>query len=203
MPSASLPIIGLAGGIGAGKSAVAEILRDLGCLVCDSDALGRQALEDEAIKTQLVEWWGGMILDEEGRIDRQKVAAIVFGDQRERKRLEGVSHPWIEKRRQEQFAAAGEDVKALVIDAPLLFEAGLDAECDAVIFVDVSRTVRLARVRAKRGWTEEMLLKREDSQLPLDQKQNRADYVISNDGEMSDLTQQVKRILDEITSPAD
>ena len=192
------PIIGLAGGVGAGKSAVAAILSRLGCVVCNSDDLGRQALCDPAIRTTLVRWWGRQVLDEAGEIDRAAVAAIVFSRSDELRRLELLVHPWIETRRKALFEMAPADVCALVIDAPLLFEAGLDAECDAVIFVDADRGTRLARVADGRGWDEQALGQREDSQLPLDEKRARSDYVVSNNGDLRALSEQVHRTLNEI-----
>ena len=196
----SKPVIGLAGGIGSGKSAVAEILADLGCVVAHSDEMGRAALREEAIRDQLVAWWGEGILDEDGEIDRSAVARIVFADPEQRRRLEALTHPWIESRRAEQFAAAPPNTPALVIDAPLLFEAGLDERCDAVIFVDAERQVRLARLKAGRGWEEADLRRREDSQLPLDVKRSGADYVIQNDGNLSDLAAQVRLVLSQIVA---
>ena len=192
------PVIGLAGGIGAGKSAVAAILAGLGCVVCNSDDLARQALGDPAIRAELVGWWGRDVLNPDGEIDRAAVAAIVFNRPDELRRLELLVHPWIETRRKALFATAPADVCALVIDAPLLFEAGLDAECDAVIFVDADRGTRLARVAEGRGWDELELDKREDSQLPLDEKRARSDYVVSNNGDLRALSEQVHRTLNEI-----
>jgi dephospho-CoA kinase len=150
MPDHTKPVIGIAGGIGSGKSTVARVLAELGCVVCDSDALGRAALRDPVIRQELVRWWGDDIVDARGEIDRGAVAAIVFRDPAERRRLEGLTHPWIEARRREQFAGAPDSATAFVIDAPLLYEVGLDAECDAVIFVETERAIRLDRLRASR-----------------------------------------------------
>ncbi|MHC4129337.1 MAG: dephospho-CoA kinase [Planctomycetota bacterium] len=197
-PTVGRPVIGLAGGVGAGKSAVAAILSRLGCVVCNSDDLGRQALREPAIRTKLVGWWGREVLDEAGEIDRAAVAAIVFRRPEELQRLELLVHPWIEARRKALFEMAPADACALVIDAPLLFEAGLDAECDAVIFVDADRGTRLARVADGRGWDEQALGRREDSQLPLDEKRARSDYVVSNNGDLRALSEQVNRTLNEI-----
>ena len=124
MPS-SKPIIGITGGIGAGKSTVARILSELGCFVVDSDDLARQALLDPIVVETLVQWWGREILDPRDQIDRRAVAKIIFTRPAERKRLESLVHPWIEKRRLAMFAAAPDAAPALVIDAPLLVEARL------------------------------------------------------------------------------
>ena len=177
---------------------MAAILSRLGCVVCNSDDLGRQALRDPAIRAALIGWWGREVLNQDGEIDRTAVAAIVFNRPQELRRLELLVHPWIEARRKALFAMAPIDACALVIDAPLLFESGLDAECDAVIFVDADRGTRLARVAEGRGWDEQELGKREDSQLPLDEKRARSDYVVSNNGDLRALSEQVHRTLNEI-----
>lgn len=194
----SLPVIGLAGGIGAGKSAVARILAELGCVVSDSDAQARAALRDPQIKSAILKWWGERVLDRQGEVDRGAVAQIIFADPAERRRLESIVHPWIEARRSELFGQAKPDARALVIDAPLLLEAGLEKACDAVIFVDADRGTRLARVAADRGWPPQELAKREQSQLPLDVKRRRADYTVLNNGDLSELKLQVRRVLDQI-----
>jgi dephospho-CoA kinase len=193
-----VPVIGIAGGIGAGKSSVARILAKLGCIVSESDVLARAALADPTIRDELVTWWGPRILDEDGQIDRSAVAQIVFADPSQRKRLEALTHPWIEDRRQQHFQHSPQDAPAFVIDAPLLFEAGLDRECDAVIFVDADRSLRLSRVRKERGWNEPELAKREQSQMALDEKRRRADYVVHNNGDWSELHEQVRGILKQI-----
>jgi dephospho-CoA kinase len=203
MANGSPPTIGLAGGIGSGKSAVARILARAGCVVCDADRLARQALLEPEIRDTIVGWWGRGVLDEAGEIDRRAVAAIVFGRPEQRKRLESLVHPWVQARRKMLFEHAPADARALVIDAPLLFEAGLDAECHAVIFVDADRAQRTARVAQRRGWDERELAKREDSQLPLDDKRARSDYVISNNGDLQALAEQVHRILNEIVRTGD
>ena len=198
MPNTSLPIIGLAGGIGSGKSAVADILARLGCVVCNADDLAREALRQREIRDEIVRWWGRGVLDDAGEIDRGAVAAIVFSRPEERERLESLVHPWVQARRKTLFEQAPADASALVIDAPLLFEAGLDAECNAVIFVEADRGTRLARVADGRGWDEQTLGRREDSQLPLDEKRARSDYVVSNNGDLRALSRQVHRTLNEI-----
>ena len=198
MPSSSKPIIGITGGIGAGKSTVARILSELGCFVVDSDVLAREALLDPVLVETLVQWWGREILDPQGRIDRRAVAGIVFDRPAERKRLESLVHPWIEKRRLAMFKTAPDAAPALVIDAPLLVEAGIDEQCDAVVFVNSDRSKRLDRLAQNRGWSDQELNQREESQLPLDAKRIRADYVIDNDGDLPSLTGQVRRTLHEI-----
>jgi dephospho-CoA kinase len=95
-------------------------------------------------------------------------------------------------------AAAESKVPAYVWDTPLLFEAGLNAECDAVVFVDAPLDRRLARVRAARGWDEAELLRREKSQWPLDKKKRISDYVVTNTADADDTRGQVRQVLSRI-----
>ena len=193
--AASPPIIGLVGGIGAGKSTVAAVLRELGCLVSDSDELARQSFRDPAVVGQLQERWGSRVLTADGSIDRREVAAIVFADAEERRFLESIVHPWIERRRAAQFASAPPGTPALVIDAPLLLEAGLGPQCDAVLFVDAPRPLRLARVMANRGWDDAELARREAAQWPVERKRSTASHVIDNGGDQGGLREQLAEVL--------
>ena len=204
-----LPVLGLAGGIGAGKSTVARALADEGCVVADSDELARQAYNDPEIRRQLVAWWGDRVRDCHAchaepdslppPVDRRAIAAIVFEHPAERARLEALIHPWIARARAALFAAAPAGTRALVIDAPLLFETGLDRQCDRVIFVDSSPETRLARVRATRGWDTAELGRREAAQWPLGRKRAFSTDLVHNDGDIMEVRRQLKPLLARLT----
>lgn len=202
MGSPRLPVLGVVGGIGAGKSTVARAFAELGCHVIDSDQRARAALDREDVRERLVSWWGVGILAADGRVDRSKVAAIVFSDAKERSRLEAEVHPIV---RQERAAMIREAKAAraagVIVDAPLLFEAGVDAECDAVVFVEAPASVRLARVQASRGWSGEELERRERAQMGLEEKRARCRYVIENSGPAErSLVEQARGVLDDARS---
>ncbi len=195
----AIPVVGIAGAIGSGKSSVARALASLGALVSDSDAQIRLALETDAVKRTLVEWWGDGVLDERGSVDRSKIARIVFNDPEQRARLEALLHPYALRARDELIEQGErEGAPCVVIDAPLLFEAGLDSECDAVVFVDASREIRLGRLRKNRGWDESELDRREKAQLPLEHKRRNSDHVILNEGDEADLHERVRALLAQI-----
>src|SRR5262245_8343349 len=172
-----MKVFGLVGGVACGKSLVAGCFRDLGALVLDGDKAGHEVLTDREVIAQLRRRWGDAILNADGSVDRRAVAKIVFasGGQEERRFLEGISHPRIAAR----FHAAIDDarrariVRAVVLDAALLFDGGWDKLCDVVIFVSVPREIRLVRAKS-RGWTEADLIAREAVQLPLDEKRHRS-----------------------------
>lgn len=199
MPTRPFLILGLAGGVGSGKSAVAAILGGLGFVVSDSDAGARAVLERADVIKELVEAFGPSVLDADGRPDRKAIADAVFGNDAKRKRLESIVHPRLHEERTALIEAArAANAVGVVIDAPLLFEAGVDAECDAVIFVDTPREKRLERVMQGRGWSEAEMDRREAAQMPLDQKRQRSDAVVVNDGDRAALRAGVLAALEAI-----
>ena len=186
-------LIGLVGGIASGKSLVAEQLRALGGVILDADLAGHEVLRGPEVIDALHRRWGDGIIALDGSLSRSVIAKIVFsaGNQEEKRFLESITHPRIAARLQEQIArhqAAG--VKALILDAALLFEAGWDKQCDRIIYVSAPREIRLARARL-RGWSESDFLAREATQLPLDEKRARSGYVIDNSGDAEQTRHQV------------
>ncbi len=195
------PVIGITGGIGAGKSAVAEALRSFGCIVSDSDAHARAVFAQPDVQQAMRERWGGRacVGGEPGNlVDRTAVGQIVFTEPAERTWLESVIHPRIHAMREAEFAAAPPGTPALGIDAPLLLESGLGPSCDAILFVDTPEHTRAARVAASRGWPEAELMRRESAQWPLDRKRQAADHVVRNDGDPESLRAQVRLVLDQV-----
>lgn len=198
-PSKRPVVIGLVGGIGSGKSTVARLLAEFGAVVSDSDTEAKNVLRQPDVRDLLAARWGRQVLDARGEIDRAAVAKIVFADSAERAYLESVVHPRLHTRRQAALAAAAAaGASAFVIDAPLLFEAGVDRECDTVLFVEAPLEQRLARVRSTRGWPAEELSRREAAQLPLDEKRRRSGYTVANSGSETDLRRNVRSVLDKI-----
>jgi dephospho-CoA kinase len=192
------PIIGIAGGIGSGKSMVARFLADLGCYVIDSDELSRQAYRKSEVVQTLQSWWGDAIVHPDGSVDRRAVAKRVFSDETQLRKLEGLIHPLVEQsRRQAMDLAIGKnpDLPAFVWDSPLLFESGLAARCDAVIFVQTPLAQRVARVGQARGWDEAELTRRENLQWPLDKKREISDYVVVNTADAEYARSQVNQVL--------
>jgi dephospho-CoA kinase len=194
------PIIGIAGGIGSGKSYVAGLFGELGCAVIDSDAAVREIYEQPAVRETLRAWWGDEVLFPDGRVNRKAVAKRVFADPAERSRLERFTHPLVNFARLEKmagFLSQLSEIKAFIWDTPLLFESGLNAQCDAVVFVDTPLEIRQSRV-AKRGWRPEELSLREKLQWPLDKKRLLCNDVIVNSGNGADIRGQVGQVLSRI-----
>lgn len=189
-------ILGIAGGIGAGKSAVARMLAEAGCAVSDSDGEARLVLDAPDVRATLRSWWGEGVLTPEGLADRRAIGAIVFAEPSERRRLEALVHPRLHARRRDTIRQAAKDGReVVVVDAPLLFEAGVDRACDGVLFVDAPLEVREARVRAGRGWAPGELARREAQQMPIEEKRRRSVFRVVNDGSTEALRAQVREVL--------
>jgi dephospho-CoA kinase len=192
-----IPILGIVGGIGSGKSAVADAMQKLGGHVIAADPMGHAALKQPDIKAKLVERWGDGILDDNGDADRKKVAAIVFADPRELLALEALVFPYIEQRIIAEIGHAKSSAhgKFIILDAAIMMETSWHRHCDKLVFVEAPRELRLARLKDKRGWSEAELTKREDAQMSLDEKKRRADALIVNDGPIEKVASQVQELL--------
>ena len=194
----SIPVIGITGGIGSGKSFVAQCFASFDCVIANADDNAKIALNRSKTQKVLVQWWGKEVVSEDGQTNRAMIASIVFNDDEARQKLEALIHPAVREMQNEQFTQAPETTTALIIDAPLLLETDLHTLCDAVIFVQASDEIRLSRVMESRGWDENELRRREEAQLPLDKKADSADYVIINESDQSSVMTQEKQILDDI-----
>ncbi len=194
----SKPVIGLVGGIGAGKSSAARLLADRGGAVIDADALGHEALEQDVIRRAVLDRWGerANLLRPDGRIDRRALGRVVFGNSAERNALEGLVFPYIRERAGAAIAAAQAQPAArfVVLDAAVMLEAGWDGVCDKVLYIDAPRAARLDRVAARSGWTENDLIAREAAQWPAARKKAAADAVVANDADPECLGRQLDKV---------
>ena len=191
-------VIGILGGVAAGKSLVASQLASLGAGLLDADLAAHEVLRLPQIEAAARDRWGQAIFGPDGLIDRRRLAEIVFADspeaKRERKYLEQLTHPEIGRllgRQADELAASG--TTAVILDAPLLLEAGWDKFCNILVFVDAPYQLRLARAQ-ERGWSEEDFVARQDVQLSLDTKRERADLAVDNSGSPEDTRAQVESL---------
>lgn len=185
------PVIGVVGGIASGKSLVSKILESLGAKRLDADRVGHAILTEAEVRGALLKRWGATILDRDGQVDRQQVAARVFRAEgrEELDFLEAVTHPRIATALREQMAREPA-ATVFVLDAALLLEARWSDMCRWIVFVDAPWQERLRRA-CQRGWNADQLRSRESQQMPLAEKRLRADQVFSNHGSIDALTNQV------------
>lgn len=186
--------IGLTGGIGSGKTTAAHRFAELGALVVDSDAVAREVVEPgtEGLVAVVAEF-GPQVLDDAGRLDRPALAAVVFGDEDARGRLNGILHPRIRRRVTELIAAAPAGT-VVVQDIPLLVETGLAGAFDLLVVVEAPEPERERRLVADRGMPAEQARSRMAAQASDAQRRKVADVVLVNDGTPDELRAQVDRV---------
>jgi dephospho-CoA kinase len=195
-------MVGLTGGIGAGKSAVAERLVALGAVVIDADVLAREAVAPGTDGlAEVVAAFGASVLDDAGALDRAALGRVVFGDEEARRRLEAIIHPRVRARTAELVAAAPPDA-VVVNDVPLLVEAGYRDRFTLVIVVQAPIEVRIERLARTRGMSRAEAEARIAAQATDEQRRAVADVVIDNDGTLEDLRARVDAVWTDVLLPA-
>ncbi len=189
-------LVGLTGGIGSGKSTVARMLAERGAVVIDADELARDAVgRGTPGFEQVVAVFGDEVLTESGDIDREALARRVFTDQTERRRLEAIIHPEVARlfaERVEPFRATD---RIVVYVVPLLVENRLERAFDIVVTVEAAEDVRVERLAAGRGMSEEAVRDRIAAQSSDEERRRVATFVLRNDGSLHDLDRELDRLL--------
>lgn len=193
-------VIGLVGGVAAGKSTVAAAFAAHGLRVIDADRIARRVTAGPSVLTELLREFGEGIQCADGSLDRAALAATVFADPARRQRLEAITHPPIRRAILAELAAARAEGASVLLDAPLLLEGGLIAQCQVVVFVAADEATRRQRAAA-RGWPPGELERREAAQAPLADKLAAADFVIANDGTLDAVRARVDDLLRRLAGP--
>ncbi|MDR2115345.1 MAG: dephospho-CoA kinase [Planctomycetaceae bacterium] len=191
-------IIGLIGGIGSGKSTVAEMFCQLGAKRIDADQIGHEVLQYHEVQIAAQNRWGNRIFDANGKINRKVLAQIVFDPSEigcaELRFLNFLVHPYITRKIENQIRQFAESqYRYIILDAPLLLEQHWKQRVDYLVFVDAPRSIRLARIQ-QRGWTQTELDARELTQLPIEEKRHAANWIINNSGNLDETLDHVKEI---------
>ena len=193
---AAMLTIGLTGGIGSGKSVVADLLREQGATIIDADRLGHEAYTPNSEAwTQVVAAFGEGILTAEGEIDRRKLGAIVFSDPAQLERLNGIMHPLMAGMVQQRKVQLSEaSVAVAVVEAAVLFEAGWETLVDEVWTTVAPDDVVVERLRQRNGLSAQEASKRINSQMSSEDRIRRSDVVIENASDLVALQHQVKAL---------
>ncbi len=173
-------LVGLTGGIAAGKSTVAARWVEHGAIEVDADLLARQVVEPGTIGlSRIREEFGEQVIAEDGSLDRAKLGQLVFADSQALERLNAIVHPLVQKRSQELFDAAPDDA-IVIYNVPLLVEAGRDAEFDYVVTVEAPEDKQIERMVAQRGMTPEHAAARIRAQASPIERANVADRILNS-----------------------
>ncbi|MGI9469162.1 MAG: dephospho-CoA kinase [Rubripirellula sp.] len=191
-------MLGIVGTPAGGKSTVAKRLVGLGATWINADLIAKGVLERSDVQADLRQHYGAAITDSEGRVDRVKLAALVFGDDDASRRrldyLEGRVHPETKRLITSQLLRLEKQGKAVaILDVPLLFESSWDRSCDEIWCVDAQENIRIERVRA-RGWTPQQLRVREKNQLDIAEKKRLSTRVITNNGTLTELNETISTL---------
>ena len=193
------PVIGLLGGVAAGKSLAAAQFAELGCEVVDADRIAHELLRDSKVRRAVRERFGEAVFDASGEVDRGLLATRAFASREDLEALEAILHPETCRRVKKAVAAARRKaVPAVVLDAPLILEKRLDRLCDYMVYIGAPREVRRSRAGRTRGWAPSEVARREASQVSLKTKQNRADYTVDNSTSPDHTFGQIRTILSQI-----
>jgi len=191
-----MKVIGLTGGIGSGKSTVSQLLAELGAVILDADEIGHEAFKpDTEIWRQVVAAFGRQILTPDGNIDRKKLGDIVFGNPESLSRLNQIMHPRMYdmvKAQLEEYRRQG--VGVVVLEAPLLLEAGWTSLVDEVWVTTAPEATVLKRLEERTGLSQAESLARLRSQLPSEERVKQADVIINTDCDLDELKAQVKEL---------
>lgn len=185
-PPANVAVVGIVGGVASGKSTLAKWLeRTQGWPRIDADLIGHTVLTRDNVKRALRERFGELIFRPDGTIERRALAHVVFGASddklKNRRELEAIVHPAINDVIIEEVHASAQfkpTPGGIIVDAPVLLEAGLGPLCDRIIFLDTKESVRMGRAVRGRGWTSEEWRAREQSQWTMEKKRDAADIVV-------------------------
>jgi dephospho-CoA kinase len=191
-------IIGIIGGIASGKSRVSEAFADNGCAVIDADRIAHKLLEDPEIKSQISSIFNLKPACGDN-IDRAKLADVVFESDENLAKINNIVHPKVLEEIDKLIDQYNRDsnIRAIVLDVPLLLEVRWENKCDCLIFVECEKEIRVKRAQNK-GISEEMLKKREKFQFSLDKKINLAHYIIHNNSVWEKTNSQIIDILSNI-----
>jgi dephospho-CoA kinase len=181
-------LVGLTGGLGAGKSTVAGMLADRGAVVVDADELARRALDPGTrAHKQVCDLFGDDVLTPSGELDRSAIAATVFADEGKRRALESIVHPEVLRMLVEVVERHRGTDDVVVFDAPLIVETGFQESCDVVVVVTASEDQQVARTARARGMTPNQARARIAAQVAPAEREAAADVVLTNDGDLEQL----------------
>ncbi len=193
-------IVGLTGGIASGKSTVSKMFEQAGIPVICADELAREAVRPGSQGlAEIRRIFGEGVLDDEGNLDREAMARLVFQDKAKRKILESIIHPRVAEEQNKRLAALERQGHSIaVVDIPLLYESGLERSVDLVVVVYAPRHIQEERLMNRDGMSADDARSRLDAQMPIDDKRTRADRLVDNGKTLEHTRRQVQNLIEEL-----
>src|SRR5690606_35030876 len=189
--------IGLTGSIATGKSTVSRMLKQKGYPIVDADEISRLVVEPgSSVLSEIAQTFGEEVLLPDGSLNREKLGNLIFNNEEQRKKLNGIIHPAVRQemiRQKEEWLEKG--ANTIIMDIPLLFESKLQSYVDKIIVVSATPAVQKERLIARNRYSAEEADARINSQLPIVEKEKGADAVITNDGTLDETEKQLNEIL--------
>ncbi len=187
-------IIGLTGGIASGKSTVSKIIIDMGIKVIDADIVAREVMRSDQVLKRVLEEFGEDMLDKDGNLDRARLRKEIFSSKEKVRILNSIVHPLVIKRFEEERERAVKIGELIVFDVPLLFEAKMDSLCDKILVIYVDGPTQIKRIIDRDGSSMETAKNIIANQMPVEEKLEKADIAIKNDGTLESLKKKVESI---------
>ncbi|MFQ6618010.1 MAG: dephospho-CoA kinase [Fidelibacterota bacterium] len=192
-------LLGVTGGIGSGKTEVCKIFKKLGAKILDADEIAKNIIDgNPEVKEQIVDYFGKDILNKEGTINKKVLAAKAFSDEESIDVLNSIVHPFVLDELDRWVSELSKEYDLIIIDAPLIFESGLDKKLDYTITVQTSLKKRLDRVLKTGKFSREEIMQRMEYQMSEEQKAELADFVINNNSTLEQLENRVKEIYNKL-----
>ena len=198
-------VIGLTGGIGTGKSTVSQILRKKKFPVIDLDTISHEVIKIPKVIEKIVENFGKEVLENSGnfenknnaiQISREKLGKIIFENKEKRLLLNSIMHPEILHTMREQISKYKKSNKIIFVEIQLLFEVQWEKEFDYILLISAKKSTQIRRILERDKRSENDALNIINSQLPLDEKKKRSDFVIENDGNIEELKEKIDKFLE-------
>lgn len=190
-------VIGLTGNYGMGKSTVLQIFKKLGALTIDTDKIVKRLLTRKLILEKIRSVFGKEVFNDNGSLNREKIADLVFKDDTMRRYLEDILHPLVFDEIEKYFKKRKNKYQIAIIEIPLLFERGYEDRFDQTIVIHTKENVAIKRLE-NQGINRERVLMRLRSQIPIELKIEKADYLIDNNGTIQDTKAQIKIIYEKL-----
>lgn len=191
-------ILGLTGGIGTGKSTVANMLKEKEIPVVDTDLISREVIQYPEIIEKIKLEISNEVFDFENKLDRKKMSEIVFENQEKLKKLNEIMHPEILKKMWNEVEKLKKDYKIIVVDIPLLFEINMEKEVDKILLIYASKEIQLKRIMERDCRSREEAIKIINSQMPLYKKREKSDYIIQNNDSLEKLEKSLDKIVQKL-----